>query len=161
MRLTAVERRYGLWSALALLAWMGLILFLSSRSFLSTDLPGVKWLGQYQDEVGHLGEYGVLGMLAYAALRSFLGGGRTFILGLAFCMVFALGDEAFQSFTPNRAPELKDIALDGAGALAGLVVLGVVGPRLRGYWPRRVHSGGATRLERASSWSSQGPGRQR
>ena len=144
-----------------MLAWMGLILFVSSRSSLPTDSSAVSWLGQYLDEVGHLGEYGVLGMLTYVALRTRLSGGRTFVFGLAFCVVFALGDEAFQSLIPNRVPELKDFALDVVGASAALGMLSALGPRLKGYWPRRVPVKGVTRPGRASSWRSRGPGRQR
>ena len=163
MRLTTVSLKggYRLLPALGLLAWMGLILFLSSRSSLPADSPTVRWLGQYQDEVGHLGEYAVLGMLAYMALRPFLSEGRTFVVGLAFSMVFALGDEAFQGLIPNRAPEFKDIVLDAVGASSSLVAVGVLGSRLKGYWPKRVPEEGETRPGRASSWRSRGPGRQR
>lgn len=143
-----------------MLAWMSLILFLSSRSYLPTGSPAVSWLGQYLDEVGHLGEYAVLGMLTYVALRPRLSGGRAFVFGLAFCVVFALGDEAFQSLVPNRVPELKDIVLDTVGASAAIGMLGVLWPRLKGYWPRRVPVKGVTRPGRASSWTSRGPGRQ-
>lgn len=120
---------------------MGLILFLSSRSSLPADSPLVKWLGQYQDEVGHLGEYAVLGMLTYILLRPRLSGRRTFIFSLAFCVAFSLGDEAFQGMVPNRTPQLIDVFLDAVGAFVSLAMLSALGPRLKAYLFRRVPGG--------------------
>jgi VanZ family protein len=117
---------------------MGLILFLSSRSSLPTDSLAVRWLGQYRDEVGHLGEYAILGMLTYLVLRPRLSGRRTFIFSLAFCVAFSLGDEAFQGMVPNRTPQLIDVFLDAVGAAASLAMLSVLGPRLKAYLFRRV-----------------------
>ena len=90
------------------------------------------------DEVGHLVEYAVLVMLTYIALRPRLNGRRAFIFGLAFCVAFSLGDEALQGMVPHRTPQLIDVLLDVVGAAAALTVLGILGPRLRAYWLRRV-----------------------
>ena len=126
---------------LVLLSWMGLILFLSSRSTLPADSPPVEWLGRYQDEVGHLGEYAVLGMLAFVVLRPRLNGRRTFIFSVAFCVAFSLVDEAFQGMVPNRTPQLLDLFLHAAGAVAAIPVLSILAPRLRAYWLRRASGG--------------------
>ncbi|MBF8267867.1 MAG: VanZ family protein [Dehalococcoidia bacterium] len=112
---------------------MALILFLSSRSSLPGDSPAVAWLGQYQDEVGHLVEYGILGMLAYLSLFPSLGGRRACMLTLGLGVVFSLGDEAFQSLIPNRTPEFKDVVLDMVGVVSSLVLLGGIVPRLTRY----------------------------
>lgn len=126
---------------LALLAWMGLILFLSSRSSLPTDSPPAEWLGQYQDEVGHLGEYAILGMLTYLVLRPRLSGRRTLIFSLAFCVAFSLGDEALQGMVPTRTPQLIDVFLDAVGAVVALAMLSILGPRLKAHLFRRVPGG--------------------
>ena len=123
---------------LVLLAWMGLILFLSSRSSLPTDSPVVDWIGQYQDEVGHLGEYAVLGVLTFVVLRPLVNGRRTILFGLALCMAFSLVDEAFQGMVPNRTAQFIDVVLDAVGAFVALAMLSVLDPRLRAYLPRRV-----------------------
>ena len=119
---------------------MGLILFLSSRSSLPTSLPGhpssLEWLMEYRDEVGHLGEYAVLALLAYTSLRLSLSRRRAFILALAFCGAFSLADEAFQGLVPNRTPQATDVLLDGVGAAASLVLVAALGPRLRRYLRR-------------------------
>ena len=128
-------------SILVLLAWMGLILFVSSRSSLPTDSAAVSWLGQYQDEVGHLGEYAILGLLAYAFLSFSMARRQAVLVGLVFCVFFALGDEFFQSFIPNRTPEVKDIAMDALGATGGVTAAALLGPRLRRFFTRPGISG--------------------
>ena len=139
--LGTVTNKYRLLPILALLLWMGLILFLSSRSSLPGDRAAIGWLGQYKDEVGHLGEYGVLGMLTYAVLRPRLDQRKCFVWGLAYCVAFSLADEAFQGLVPNRTPEIKDLLLDGVAATVALVGLSVLGPRIWRYWLGRVPGG--------------------
>lgn len=132
MDLVRGKRR--LLTVLALLTWMGVILFLSSRSSLPGDSPSVRWLGQYQDEVGHLVEYAILGLLTYVSLRSFKPERQAVFWGLVLCVVFSLGDEAFQGLIPNRTPELKDIVFDGVGAISALTAAALLEPRLRRYF---------------------------
>ena len=136
--LRTLRKRYRLLAGLALLAWMGLILFLSSRSSLPANSPLVEWLGQYQDEVGHLGEYAVLGMLTRAVLLTHLNRRRTLIYSLAFCVAFSLADEGFQGTVPNRTPQFIDVLLDAVGAVGALAMLSVLGPHLRKYLPRSL-----------------------
>ena len=136
--LRTLRKRSRLLARLALLAWMGLIIFLSSRSSMPTDSPLVERLGQYQDEVGHLGEYAVLGMLTYAVLRPYLNGRRTLIFSLAFCIAFSLADEGFQGTIPNRTPQFIDVLLDAVGAVGALAMLSALGPRIRTYLPRSL-----------------------
>ena len=142
MPTAAVKSRIRFLPILILLAWMGLILFLSSRSPLPNDSPPVEWIGQYQDEVGHLGEHAVLGMLTFLVLRPRVNGRRAFIFGLAFCMALSLVDEAFQGMVPNRTPQLIDVFLDAVGAVVAIAMLSVLAPRLRAYWLRWLHRGG-------------------
>ena len=113
---------------------MGVILFLSSRSSLPTDAQAVKWLGQYQDEVGHLGEYVILGLLAYVFLSFSMASHRAILVGLSFCVCFSLGDEAFQSLIPNRVSEFKDILLDTLGSISGLSVAALLRSLSRRYF---------------------------
>ena len=116
---------------LAILTWMAVILFLSSRSSLPVDSSVVRWLGQYQDEVGHLGEYAILGLLVYGFLKFSMARRQAVLVGLTFCVFFALGDEAFQSFIPNRTAEIKDIALDAFGATGAVTAAALLETRLR------------------------------
>jgi VanZ family protein len=116
---------------LALFTWMGVILFLSSRSTLPGDAVIVSWLHQYRDEVGHLGEYSVLGLLTYIFLKFFMTKGKAVLSGLTFCVLFALGDEAFQGLIPNRTSEFKDILLDTVGATSAVAAAALLKPCLR------------------------------
>ena len=141
---------------LALVAWMGVILFLSSRSSLPGNSPAVSWLGQYQDEVGHLGEYAILGLLSYVFLRSRIARRQAFLVGLAFCVLFSLGDEAFQGMIPNRTPEFKDVLLDAVAATSALTVAALLEPRLRRYLIRSGTPG--DREEGSNRPTLSGPG---
>ena len=49
---------------------------------------------------------------------------------LAFCIAFALADEALQIITPNRAGELKDVVIDAPGAGVAVASLRVLGTRM-------------------------------
>ena len=120
---------------------MAVILFLSSRSYLPVDLPYVGWLGQYQDEVGHLGEYAILSLLVYGFLKFSIARRQAVLIGLAFCVLFALGDEAFQSFIPNRTAEIKDIALDAFGATGAVTAAALLETRLRRVFTQPGTSG--------------------
>ena len=136
---------------LALLAWMGIILFLSSRTSLPTDAPAIGWLGQYQDEVGHFGEYAVLGILTFVVLRPRLSGRRAFLYSLAFCVAFSLVDETFQGFVPNRTREVKDLVLDALGAVTAITATSLVRP-----WLRRYFSNGDALTMKGKSRTSEG-----
>ncbi|MBI2855567.1 MAG: VanZ family protein [Chloroflexi bacterium] len=131
---------------------MALILLASSRSSLPGDAAPEDWLIQYRSEAGHLGEYAVLSLLAYAYLRSHATKRRAALLSLALCIAFSLGDELFQSFIPNRAAELKDILLDAAGAAGALSLAAMVVPRLRRYWSDDGRSQEPRRTPRSSAW---------
>lgn len=126
---TAVGRP-GLLAMAALLGWMGVILFLSSRSSFPLDASGRSLgevvLGEYRDEVGHLVEYTVLGLLTYTVFSLRLAGVGLVLAVVAFCVTFALADEAFQSLTPNRASELRDVAIDALGVGVAVAFLKAV-----------------------------------
>ena len=130
---TTVKRIRRLLPVLFLLVWMGLILFLSSRSSLPNYLLHMHWIGQYQDELGHLGEYAVLGMLTFVVIRPRMSGRRTFMFGLAFCTLFSLVDEAFQGIITNRTSQFIDVLLDTVGAVAGIATRSVLGSRLNAH----------------------------
>lgn len=59
----------------------------------------------------------ILGTLTANAMKA-IGGSRmeSFII----CIVYAVFDEIHQEFVPGRAGELRDIFIDGAGALCGI-----------------------------------------
>jgi VanZ family protein len=99
------------------LAYMGLIWFLSSRS-ISLPLASIP----HRDKVVHLLEYGTLGALAARAIH----GSMRITLRVALVWAFALSvgwgalDELHQAFVPGRSADALDLAADAVGTLLGI-----------------------------------------
>ena len=92
--------------------WAGLIFGLSSVPNLGTDLG--TW-DLVLRKVAHFGEYAVLGLLL---VRAF---GRE-PLAAAAGVAYAATDELHQQFVPGRHAAFRDVAIDSAGVLAGLLL---------------------------------------
>lgn len=45
-----------------------------------------------------------------------------FIISLGFCMFYASGDEIHQLFVSERSGEVRDVLIDSAGSLLGIVI---------------------------------------
>ncbi len=124
------------------LAWMGVILWLSSAQFSAAETGGILlplfgWLlpGIRPDDLdslhglarkgAHVTVYAVLAVLWFRALRreTTLGIRAVSVAVLAIAVGWALVDEAHQSRLPARTGSPWDVLLDAAGALAALVVL--------------------------------------
>ena len=108
-----MARKLSLWLPVA--AWCALIFALSSVPYLSS---GLAWDFPLR-KLCHAAEYGVLFALTRRALSG--SGARPAPASwgaLAFCLLYAAGDEWHQSFVPGRHGAATDVALDMAGALA-------------------------------------------
>jgi VanZ family protein len=111
---------------LPLLLWLGLIFALSSRSTLPrVPLPSEaeSWFRPYVSPLAHLGEYAVLGALAYRAARTGWTGRSVWIGVFIFGVAVGGLDETYQSTVPGRASELADVLADGAGTLLALAAI--------------------------------------
>ncbi len=128
---------------LPLLVWLGVI-FLGSTNLMSAEhtsrliVPILLWLkpGMAPDRIlfilivmrksAHVSEYAILALLLWRALRSgpTLCTTRPVLFGavLVACIVFAASDEFHQSFVKSRTPSVRDVILDTAGALFGLLI---------------------------------------
>lgn len=94
----------------------------------------------------HLGEYAVLALLVWRARRkpkfrdlrpwSWVEA----IEGLWATVLYATTDEFHQTFVPSREGCLRDVIIDSTGAVIGLLLLRLVGRRLK-LWTK---SGGQT-----------------
>src|SRR5436309_12388649 len=128
---------------LPLLVWLGVI-FLGSTTLMSAEhtsrliVPILLWLKPGMSpktiwiilvimrKCAHVSEYAILALLLWRALRS----GPTlrtkvsmlFSTVLLACAVFAVSDEFHQSFVKSRTPSIRDVLLDVAGALLGLLI---------------------------------------
>ncbi len=103
------------------LAWAGLIAYLSHIPSLETGAPGVWDL--VVRKIGHVGEFGVLTFLVWRALRAHkIAPSRALIGSGLLALGFAAGDEFHQSFIPGREGAVRDVLIDaiGIGAWLGL-----------------------------------------
>lgn len=101
---------------LAVVAWAGLIFFLSSQS--QPHYP--KGLSvQVLSTVGHLGAYFMLSGLFYTALRgSGVSAARALWAAVLLAVLYGISDEWHQSFVPGRDASPVDLAVDFVGASA-------------------------------------------
>ncbi len=128
---------------LPLLIWLGVI-FVGSTDLMSAEhtsrfiVPILLWLkpGMAPETIrsilfamrkcAHLSEYAVLALLFWRALRSdpALRAKISILFGVVLlaCAVFAASDEFHQSFVKSRTPSVRDVVLDIAGALFGLLI---------------------------------------
>ena len=115
----------GLW--VPVLLQMALIFYFSAQPAGSPSLESFP----LPAGIGHLGGYGLLGLLLYRAFNQGLVGWNlvsarnTFVVGF----LYAISDELHQMFVPGRTPAVSDLMIDAAGIfLALMVVLLVINP---------------------------------
>ncbi len=130
---------------LPVLIWMSLIFSASTDSLSAAHTsrfiePLLRWLSQgrlSEDAIGlihflirklaHLTEYAILAVLTWNALRlSLAAASMRRLCGLAVLVsaLYAASDEFHQSFTPSREATVRDVLIDTAGAIGGLLILG-------------------------------------
>lgn len=101
------------------LAWAGLIVYLSHVPSLATGAPGVWDL--VVRKIGHVGEYSVLTFLLSRAFRAHGWAERPGLAcSAALALGFAVSDEVHQSFVPGREGAVRDVLIDAVGVGVGL-----------------------------------------
>ena len=128
---------------LPLLIW-GSVIFVGSTNLMSAGhtsrfvVPFLLWLkpGMPPQTIwiilvavrkcAHVIEYAVLALLLWRALRNtpVLGAKMLVTFGAVMlaCALFAVSDEFHQTFVKSRTPSVRDVLLDIAGAILGLLV---------------------------------------
>jgi hypothetical protein len=128
--LLGIPRR---WACVPLIAWAGLIYFMSSRP--APTLGGVGALGGVLENFGHALEYGVFAVWFALAAPRRAGwvhlGPRSFSAILLAVLLYAASDEWHQAFTPHRDSSAFDVLTDFVGASATLACIAAIG-RQRG-----------------------------
>ncbi|MDE7211577.1 MAG: VanZ family protein [Lachnospiraceae bacterium] len=85
----------------------------------------------------HMTEYAVLAMLALYWLFSFsIPYGIRCGLAVVICACYAASDEYHQTFVPGRSGELRDVLVDTAGALLGILFVTLLGIIIK-RWKKR------------------------
>jgi VanZ family protein len=128
---------------LPLLLWMACI-FVGSTDLMSAEhtsriiAPLLRWLHPTISEhaimqvqffvrkAGHVCEYALLAALLYRALINTMLIGRALMsagIVLVLCGLYAVSDEFHQSFVPSRTATARDVAIDGAGAIFGVLLI--------------------------------------
>ena len=102
---------------LPLLAWMGLIFWLSAQPDLPH--PDIGWAFLALSSGAHVFVYGVLAGLWMRVLG---GRRRAWLIALLLTMLYALSDEFHQWFVPGRSADPWDLLADGVGAVLVLVL---------------------------------------
>ena len=79
-------------------------------------------------KIGHLGEYGMLGLLVTGFLLTFekirnLKKRYIYLLALLWCMAYAISDEVHQMFVNGRSAKVIDVFVDMIGGLVAAVIL--------------------------------------
>jgi VanZ family protein len=103
---------------LPVVAWMGLIFYLSAQPDLPQ--PRMGWMDLLISSAGHAFMFGVLALLWARVLGQRR---HALLIAWAVTMVYALSDELHQVFVPGRHADPWDLVCDGLGATLGLLAL--------------------------------------
>lgn len=109
----------GMWLWGPVGVYLALILYFSS-------LSSIPWAGATPDWANHAAEYGGLAILLARALNAGLdhpAPARLLVLTFALCVLYGALDELYQSLTPDRFSDWRDVVADAAGAALGLMAL--------------------------------------
>jgi VanZ family protein len=113
--------------------------------FAASSVPGTQLPGHLWDKLVHLLVYAVLGlffMLPLAGGRWQGVTGKVAFSAVVLALLYGISDEWHQAFTPNRTPDVMDVAADTLGAAAGVAAVVLVGRLRAGF---RGYGGHATR----------------
>lgn len=113
----SVLRLLWLWSPVGV--YLALILYISS-------LSSIPWAAHTPDWLNHGVEYAGLAILLVRALNDGLDRPVPrwrLLLTFGLCVLYGTIDELYQTLTPDRFSDWRDVLADGAGAALGLLVL--------------------------------------
>ena len=107
---------------LPVLAWMGLIFYLSSVPNLSVGEGAVDF---WTRKPAHIVEYAILFGLIWRALRGSLTVTvkKLYFSAAVFTISYAVTDEVHQLLTPSRAGKIEDLGFDFLGIVVGAILV--------------------------------------
>ncbi len=139
-----------IWSALPMLLFMGVIFSFSAKTAAESSQSSNAIVEVLMDEhllgsvvknpdrtretlsflvrkAAHMAEFGVLAVLALYWLSSFsLPYKKSCLLAVLIAACYAASDEFHQRFVPGRSGELRDVMIDTAGAVLGILFLSLI-----------------------------------
>jgi VanZ family protein len=122
---------YGRWALVwtPVVAWAALIFLASAQSNL-VFVPDAT-LDLIVRKLGHAGVFGILALLLWRALATTTRLRRPWAWALALAILYAVSDELHQGGVSGRYRSPIDVAIDAAGALIAVAVVGSVLARRR------------------------------
>ncbi len=109
------------------MSWSAVV-FWAAVIFYASSIPGSQVPSVWPDFVPHFIEYFIFAALVAAAVRSTtmpagrqekeLPAGLLSLWAITITAIYAASDEFHQAYVPGRTPEIKDWAVDVAGAVA-------------------------------------------
>ena len=88
-----------------------------------------NWVFQYIDirKAAHFSIYFTLGLFTLRAVMLHTKQTKAGIaITVLICFLYACSDELHQSFIPGRGPSFRDVMIDTAGALNGIVIVSAI-----------------------------------
>jgi VanZ family protein len=116
--------------------------------FFASSVPGDELPGHFWDKGAHLLVYsglGVLFLLPLAAARLSEATPKAAGIAVLLSTLYGVFDEVHQAFTPERSPDVRDLAADALGAAVGVAGVLILRALLSS---RRVGAGGMTPKDR-------------
>lgn len=103
-----------------------LSLVLSLVSLLPVTVDA-EWLHFFVRKTAHFTAYFILGVLVDHTVRLFFERRSiSFVLASVISILYAISDEYHQTFIPGRSGEVRDVIIDGFGALCGIFVYRII-----------------------------------
>ena len=130
----------------AVLAWMGLIFYLSSLSQTEAsrplESPAIAWLGVLRSYAAHAVLYGVLASLIQASLWGWKSDYRIrwALAAAAFAALYGISDEYHQSLIFGRSGSIVDVLVNAFGAITAAATLWLMSLWWRGHAAKLQHS---------------------
>jgi VanZ family protein len=125
-RSSLASRARGFSAWLPAIAWAGLIFALSAQPDLRFA-PDAE-LDFVVRKIGHMGVFAILALLLLRALTRGASS-RPSAWSFTIAAGYAASDELHQALVAGRHPSVVDVAIDAAGALIALTVVGIIRSR--------------------------------
>lgn len=134
--------------AVLLVLWMGFIFSMSSENAEKSSntsgqtirvvLSAVPGFEEQPEEVkvniieklqfivrksAHFIGYMILGILASGLILYYGNINKKYLLAFLICVIYAISDEIHQLFVPGRAGQVRDVLIDSAGSLLGIIIV--------------------------------------
>lgn len=116
--------RFSISKYLPLILWCVLIYYLSGISK-TADIGPTYWTNFIAKKIAHLFEYAILAILSYRAFN------KSSLFAFIFTLLYAFSDEWHQQFVPFRESRIRDVVIDGIGALLGLCLIKYIPLKIR------------------------------